>query len=39
MIGAAAAFRFDRMSEEQKKSLTTNWQELEVNTNLKLSNL
>lgn len=39
MIGAAAAFRFERMNDEQKKSLATNWKTLEASASLSLSNL
>lgn len=39
MIGAAAAFRFDRMSDERKKSLAKNWQTLEASASLKLQNI
>ncbi len=39
MIGAAAAYRYERMSGEQRKSLDTNWQTLEASASLTLSNL
>ncbi len=39
MIGAAAAFRYDRMSDKQKSELKNNWQTLEASASLTLSNL
>ena len=39
MIGAAAAFRYERMTEEQKTALNENWKTLEASANLTLSNL
>jgi N6-L-threonylcarbamoyladenine synthase len=39
MIGAAAAFRYERMSKKQRESLDTNWKNLEASASLKLSNL
>jgi N6-L-threonylcarbamoyladenine synthase len=39
MIGAAAGFRYERMNEEQRKSLNDNWRTLEASASLKLSNL
>jgi tRNA A37 threonylcarbamoyltransferase TsaD len=39
MIGVAAAFRWERISPEQRKSLNENWRELEASANLKLTNL
>lgn len=39
MIGAAAAFRFERMNGAQRKSLDTNWQTLEASASLLLTNL
>ena len=39
MIGAAAAFRYERMTEEQKATLNENWRTLEASASLTLSNL
>lgn len=39
MIGAAAAFRYERMSEERKAALNENWKTLEASASLTLSNL
>ena len=39
MIGAAAAFRYERMSEEQKSALNENWKVLEASASLKLQNI
>ena len=39
MIGAAAGFRYDRMTEDQKNSLNENWRTLEASASLTLSNL
>lgn len=37
MIAAAAAFRFEKMTQAQKKNLLQNWKTLPTNANLKLS--
>lgn len=39
MIGAAAAFRYDRMNDEQKSELKNNWQTLEASASLTLQNI
>jgi N6-L-threonylcarbamoyladenine synthase len=39
MIGAAAAFRYERMSTEQRNALNENWKILEASASLTLSNL
>jgi len=39
MIGAAAAFRYERMNEEQRNALNENWRTLEASASLTLSNL
>lgn len=39
MIGSAAAYRYERMTEDQKNSLNENWRDLEASASLTLSNL
>ncbi len=39
MIGAAAAFRYERMNEKQKKLLNENWRTLEASASLTLSSI
>jgi N6-L-threonylcarbamoyladenine synthase len=36
MIAAAAAFRWDTLSEQEKKALTANWKKIQPDANLKL---